>query len=141
MISMTRKKILVHTHHISTHFTNGLFPAAALMITLFLYTGDPLFESTAFHCIAIGFLGIPFAYLSGVMDWKKRFQGRRTRTFDHKIAFGLLFLILGAVTFFIRWSYGEEINAAGAVKLVYVALIYILTGLATYLGHLGSKFI
>lgn len=138
---MTRKKILVHLHHIATHFTNGLFPTAALMITIFLLTGNSMYEATAFNCIIVGFLGIPLAYGTGVADWKKRFQGRRTRIFDHKIAFGFIFLALGAVTVFLRWSFGEEIDSEGAMKWVYVSFIYILTGLATYLGHLGSKFI
>lgn len=100
-----------------------------------------MYEATAFNCIIVGFLGIPLAYGTGIADWKKRFQGKRTRTFDHKIAFGFIFLVLGAVTIFIRWSFGEEIDAGGAMKWVYVSFIYILTGLATYLGHLGSKFI
>lgn len=138
---MTNKKILVHLHHISTHFTNGLFPTAAVMITLHLLTGDILFETTAFHCIIVGLLGIPLAYGSGVVDWKKRFQGRRTRTFDHKIAFGLLFLILGAATVFLRLTFEEPIHAGENIKWVYIGLIYLSTALVTYLGHLGSKFI
>jgi len=138
---MTRKKILVHLHHISTHFTNGLFPTAAAMITLHLLTGNALFETTAFHCVVGGLLGIPLAYGSGVMDWKKRFEGRRTRIFDHKIAFGLLFLILGAAIVFLRVTFEESIHAGENVKWAYVALIYLSTAVVTYLGHLGSKFI
>ena len=141
MEGMTRKKLFIHLHHISSHFTNGLFPMAAVMITLHLLTGNAFFETTAFHCIVVGLLGVPLAYGSGVMDWKKRFEGRRTRIFDHKIAFGLLFLFLGAAAVFLRFTFEESIHAGENVKWVYVALIYLSTAVAAYLGHLGSKFI
>lgn len=138
---MVRKKILIHLHHISTHFTNGLFPVASVMLTLYLYTGNAVYESTAFHCMVIGLLGIPVAYLTGITDWKKRFQGRRTKTFDHKIAFGIVFLLLALFAVFIRFSYEETKIAGETLWVAYIASNYILTGIVTYLGHLGSKFI
>ena len=138
---MSRKKFFIHIHHISTHFTNGMFPAASAMITLYLFTGNALYESTAFHCIVIGLLSIPLAYGSGIVDWKKRFQGRRTRIFDHKIGYGLLFIVLGLATVFIRVSFEENLLVDGTIKWVYISFTYALTIIATYLGHLGSKFI
>lgn len=138
---MTRKKITIHLHHISSHLTNGLFPASSLMITLFLLTGNTLYESTAFHCVIIGLLAAPAVFGSGAMDWKKRFNGRRTRIFNHKIIFGLLLLFLGILTVLIRISFAGSWEDFGVLGWVYIALIYLLTAITAYLGHLGGKFI
>jgi len=138
---MTRKKIAIHLHHMSSHITNGLFPAAAVMMTLYLFTGNSRYEATSFHCIFLGLFGMPIVYGSGLIDWRKRFKGRRTRIFDHKIFFGFLFCVFAVLAVSLRFSLGESIRANATFFPIYIALIYLLTILVAYLGHLGSKFI
>lgn len=129
------------THHIASHFTNGLFPAASACITLFLLTGDTLFENASLCCCAIGAVGAPIVYGSGLLDWRVRFRRRSARVFARKRLVGALLVLAAVLLVASRLSLGGEITTAGAVKYIYAGAIYLVTGMATYLGHLGGKFI
>ena len=135
------KKLVVHTHHIATHFTNALFPVSAVLITLYLITNEPSFETACYYSMIFGLMSIPVAYGSGFYDWRTRFQGRRTFIFDHKVVFGIIFLILASVVVIWRSYDGGIMYSAGFNKWLYVTLVYSLTGIATWLGYLGGKFI
>jgi uncharacterized membrane protein len=135
------KKLIVHIHHIATHFTNALFPVSAALITLFLITNNPSFETACFYSIVFGLMSIPAAYGSGFYDWRTRFQGRRTFIFDNKVVFGILFFILACFVVLWRFSDAGIMYSPGLNKWLYVSLVYSLTGIATWLGYLGGKFI
>ncbi|MBI3813055.1 MAG: hypothetical protein HY279_01120 [Nitrospinae bacterium] len=135
------KKQVVHIHHIATHFTNALFPVAAALITLYLITDNPSFETACFYSMVFGLMAIPPTYGSGFYDWRTRFQGRRTFIFNHKIVFGIIFFILAFICVAWRFIDGGIMYSPGLNKWLYVSLVYSLTALATYLGYLGGKFI
>ncbi len=135
------KKLVVHTHHIATHFTNALFPVSAVLITLYLITNEPSFETACYYSMIFGLMSIPVAYGSGFYDWRTRFQGRRTFIFDNKVVFGIIFLILASVVVIWRSYDGGIMYSVGFNKWLYVTLVYSLTGIATWLGYLGGKFI
>lgn len=138
---LSLKKLIIHIHHIATHFTNALFPVSAVLITLFLITGNSSFETACYYSMIFGLMAIPVAYGSGVYDWKTRFQGRRTRIFDHKVVFGIIFFIIAFISVVWRSLDGGIMHMPGWGRFLYIILIYSLTLTATYLGHLGGKFI
>lgn len=138
---MNIKKAPIHIHHIGSHFTSAMFPAASLLLTIYLFTGARSMESGAFYCMIFGALAAPFVYGSGAYDWRKRFQGRHTPIFDHKLAFGAIFVVLSLTLVAIRALWPEIAMGEGYHKYMYVAFVYVATAIAGYLGHLGSKFI
>lgn len=138
---MNLKKAPIHVHHIGSHFTSALFPVASVLLTLVVITGDSSMESAAFYCLIFGLLAIPVTYFSGAYDWKTRFSGRRTRIFDHKLAFGVIFLVISTTLVVVRMMWPMIMFEAGAAKWLYLGSLYAATGVAAYLGHLGSKFI
>lgn len=138
---MSIKKQAQRIHHISSHFTNGLFPAASACITLFLLTGNTLFENASLCCCAIGAIGAPIVYGSGLFDWRVRFKKRRVRIFIRKRYIGAALVLTSLLLIVFRLSLGDEFATVGAVKYIYAGLIYLLTGMVTYLGYLGGKFI
>lgn len=95
----------------------------------------------AFYCVIFGFIAAPFAYGSGLADWKTRFNGRHTPIFDSKIIFGALFIVVTLVIIALRVAWPEVASEGGLYSIVYLIMVYAATGLAAYLGHLGSKFI
>ena len=138
---MSAKKQAQRIHHISSHFTNGLYPAASACITLFLLTGNTLFENASLCCCAIGAIGAPIVYGSGLFDWRVRFKKRRVRIFTRKRYLGAALVLISLLLIAFRLSLGDEVATVGAVKYIYASLIYLLTGMVTYLGYLGGKFI
>ena len=141
MANMVKNKLVVHTHHIGSHFTNGLMPVAALLITLYFITGDRNFESASFYCIVLAMMAIPPVFFSGLIDWLTRFQGRSTRIFNHKRVFGVLFMLVSILLVVWHITRPEVAAPASGTRYVYLAMIYVDTGFATYLGYLGGKFI
>ena len=117
------------------------FPTAAVCITLFLLTGDILFENAALCCCAMGTLAAPVVYGSGLLDWSVRFKARRAKLFMRKRSVGVALVIVSALMITARLYLGAEFVTIGVEKYVYAGAIYILTGMATYLGYLGGKFI
>ncbi|MBF0169666.1 MAG: hypothetical protein HQK87_01030 [Nitrospinae bacterium] len=138
---MNLKKLPVHLHHIGSHFTNGLFPVASVLLVMYFVTGDREMEAAAFYCALFGTLAIPLTYLSGGYDWRTRFQGRRTAIFTHKLIFGVLFFLLAAGAIALRVADPEAVAVGGGIGIAYASAVWLATGCATYLGHLGSKFI
>ena len=138
---MVIKKQAQRVHHISSHFTNGLFPAASACITLFLLTGNALFENASLCCCAIGAIGAPIVYVSGLFDWRIRFKKRRVRIFTRKRYVGAVLVLTSALLIIFRLSLGDDISSTGALKYIYAAIIYLMTGMVTYLGYIGGKFI
>lgn len=88
-----------------------------------------------------GLLAIPVTFVSGAYDWKTRFSGRRTRIFDHKLVFGVIFMTLAMGLLVVRVVWPAVMYDAGAGKWLYLFSLYSATAIAAYLGHLGSKFI
>ncbi len=138
---MKLKKAVVHFHHISSHFTSAMFPAAAILLTLFFLIGGERLESAAYYCVIFGALASPVVYGTGAYDWRTRFQARRTSIFDHKLFFGMALLILSLAIVVSRIVWPDIATAANGYRWFYLILVYAATGTATYLGHLGSKFI
>ncbi len=138
---MKLDKSLVHLHHISSHFTSAMYPAASILLTIFIVTGARRFEQAAFYCIVFGVLAGPFVYASGVIDWKNRFKARHTRIFDHKLVTGVILLLLSVVIITSRIVFPDIAIAGTTAGWGYLALVYAATAAAAYLGHLGSKFI
>lgn len=138
---MKLNKAPIHAHHIGSHFTSAMFPAASLLLTIFAITGDSSLESAAFYCQIFGLAAIPLTYVSGAYDWKTRFSGRRTRIFDHKLVFGIIFMVIATGLVIVRIAWPMIMFEPGTAKWVYLFFLYAATGTAVYLGHLGSKFI
>ena len=135
------KKQARRLHHISSHFTNGLFPAAAVCITLYLLTGSTLFDNASLCCCAMGAIAAPLVYGSGLLDWRYRFDKRRARIFNRKRAVGIALVLASLLLIAFRLSLVSELTTVGAAKYIYIGGIYILAVMVTYLGYLGGKFI
>ncbi len=141
MANTVKNKLFVHTHHIGSHFTNGLTPIASLLVTLYFITGDRDFERASFYCIVLAMVAIPPVFFSGFLDWLTRFQGRPTHIFNHKRLFGVLFMLVSILLVVWRIMRPDVATEASTLRYIYLAMIYVDTGFATYLGYLGGKFI
>jgi hypothetical protein len=136
-----KNKLVVHTHHIASHFTNGLWPVGALLLAVYLIIGDRSYETASFYCFFFSTLSAPFVLGSGWMDWKSRFQGRPTRIFNHKRIFGLLFVVTSVLLVVWRATDGAVAAPESQYRLIYISLAYVDAAFVVYLGYLGGKFI
>ncbi|MBI5638022.1 MAG: hypothetical protein HZA03_08645 [Nitrospinae bacterium] len=138
---MVKNKLVVHTHHIGSHFTNGLMPVAVLLLTLYFITGIQSFETASFYCIVFAMIASPPVFFSGLIDWLTRFQGRSASIFNHKRLFGVLFMLVSILLVVWRLMRPEVAAPASELRYVYFAMVCADTGFVVYLGYLGGKFI
>ncbi|GMT41793.1 MAG: hypothetical protein IEMM0002_0204 [bacterium] len=138
---MTKGKFFIHAHHISSHFTNGLTPVGALLLTLYYINGNADFEVSSFYCFFFTLLSAPFVFFSGFIDWKKRFKGRSTMIFNHKRVFGILLMVILLLIVVWRVEVPNVAYPESYFRYLYLAAVYTTLGFATYLGHLGGKFV
>ncbi|MBF0275458.1 MAG: hypothetical protein HQK84_09530, partial [Nitrospinae bacterium] len=78
-------KKAVRLHHVSSHFTNGLFPTSLLFLLLYVVSGNRNFEITSYYLLIIATIANPFTYFSGILDWILRFKKARTPIFNKKV--------------------------------------------------------
>ena len=55
-------------HPLTVHLPIGLLLGNALLTLLYLRRGDPTFETSAYHCLWIGWLGALLAVAAGTFD-------------------------------------------------------------------------
>ena len=137
---MPIKSPFVRAHHIFSHITNGVWPVGCILLLSHVISGRPSYEQAAFYCFILSTLTTPIVYLSGVMDWKNRFEGRVSRIFNHKIAFGIIFMSVSAIMLIWRLL-DPALPETGTPFDIYVTLALANLGLVGYLGLLGGKFL
>jgi len=128
----------IHYHSILIHFTNGLYPVAIFFMLLYLITGRDSFRHTYFYIITLATLSVPFSYLTGILQWRKKFQAMMIDIFYTKLRYGLLMFLLGACATI--WNFfSPNILAEGSIlRVVFVLLNLAILPPLVYLGHLGG---
>ncbi len=128
----------LHFHSMLIHFTNGLYPIAIFFMLLYFVSGKDSFRQTYFYIITLATISVPFSYLTGILQWRKKFQGMMIQIFYIKLRYGMLVFLLGACATI--WNYfSPDILAEGSILTV----VFVLINLAIippliYLGHLGG---
>ncbi len=128
----------IHYHSLLIHFTNGLYPVAIFFMLLYLVSGKDSFRHTYFYIITLATLSVPFSYITGILQWRKKFQGMMIEIFYTKIRYGVLMFLLGAGATI--WNFfSPEILAQGSLlTAVFVILNLAILAPLVYLGHLGG---
>jgi uncharacterized membrane protein len=126
-------------HAVASHFVNGLVPVSVLFMLLTLTTGDPYFEHTVIHLIYIAAITIPFSFLSGIRDWRIKFQRRRAPIFYRKIGLSIVLALLCAVVVSIRLVCSNPLAASGEIAWMYGGCIFMTLPVVVLLGHFGGK--
>jgi hypothetical protein len=131
----------IHIHTISVHFTNALYPVAIVFLFLFLLLGKVSFHQTYFYIMVLATLSVPFSYLTGIFEWKRRFEGAEIWSMiwstdiirEDRVKIQILFA---------KIRYGLVIPGVLAEGDI-LSMVYILLNLSIlppliYLGHLGG---
>ncbi|ACF45163.1 MAG: hypothetical protein OQK66_01435 [Prosthecochloris sp.] len=126
-------------HAIAAHFSNGLIPVAILYLLLTLPGGDPYFEHTVEHLIIISLLAIPVSFVSGLYEWKTKYNAAKGPVFIKKIRLSIVLFVLAALTVFIRLSMPDVMYQQGMMHWLYIVMLFAMLPIVTLLGHYGGK--
>ncbi|QAR33950.1 hypothetical protein EP073_11210 [Geovibrio thiophilus] len=129
----------LHPHPMFIHFPMGLLSFAVFMQAMFLFTGQPSFETTAFHCMAAGGAALIPTIASGFFSWWVNYHYATSNVFITKIAFSALLLLMCTAEMWLRFS-DPAISAAGTgVSNLYNGLLFLNLPVMAIIGFNGGK--
>lgn len=128
----------VHIHTMFIHFTNALYPAAIFFMFLFLLFRNTSFNQTYFYMMVFATFSAPFSYLTGIFEWKRRFEGAMIPIFLTKIRYGLAPFIIGGFCTLWHYLYPEVLVNGGIQSVVFILLNISILPPLIYLGHVGG---
>lgn len=128
-------------HAVAAHFPNALLPTLVLFVAIAFVFGKSTFETAAFYLLVVVMFSAPATLLTGLYDWKTRFNGQKAVIFKKKIALGAGLIILSMLTAGLRYSQPDIMQTGGGVMYLYFGLLLAMLGCVTLLGHYGGKLV
>ncbi len=130
-----------HVHPISVHIPNGLLPVSVLFIFLaviFKFTG---LSQAAFYNLIFVVFAMPVVLFSGVIVWKKKYNGALTTLFLTKMICGGVVSLTAMIL--VIWSIVDPglltLTSAHLVAFLFVGMV--MLGAAVTAGFLGGKLV
>ena len=104
-----------HPHPMTVHFPIAFMLANPFFNCLYWVTGNPDFETTAFHCLGAGILFTAVAMLTGFFTWWYNYMARMMKPVAIKIPLSVITLGLAIASFVWRWNVPNVMaNPAGS---------------------------
>jgi predicted heme/steroid binding protein/uncharacterized membrane protein len=123
-----------HPHPMTVHFPIVFMLSNPFFNFLFWLTGNPAFETTAFHCLGGGILFMLVAIFTGIFTWWYNYMANMMKPIAIKIPLSILVLSIAIVSF--AW----RINVPGVMAdLQGINILYFLLSLSFFpqIGIIG----
>ena len=122
----------------TVHFPIVFMLSAGFFTLLYLITGDPSFDTTAFHCLAGGVIFTPIVMLTGFVSWSVNYLARPMRRVNIKVTVSLLMLVVSLVALIWREVAPEVLTSFSTLGLVYLLLVFSLCPMVAVIGWQGA---
>lgn len=127
-----------HVHSMLIHFTNALYPVAVLFLFLSLFSDSPSYHHTYSYMMFLAILSVPVSYLTGIWEWKRRYQGAMVPIFLVKIKLGLVVFGMGLLCTVWHYLNPGVLTGGGIWRLIFIFLNLSILPVLTYLGYIGG---
>jgi predicted heme/steroid binding protein/uncharacterized membrane protein len=128
-----------HPHPMTVHFPIAFMLSAVFFTFLFILTGDPSYDTTAFHCLAGGVIFTPIVMLTGFTSWTVNYLARPLRSINVKIVVSLLMMVVSDVALLWRETTPDVLTRLSGPGLIYLLLIFSLCPMVLVIGWHGAK--
>lgn len=128
----------LHLHAISIHFTSALYPVAILCLFLFLIFGNASFLHTYSIIMLLATLSAPLSYLTGVLEWRQKYEGVKIPIFTTKIRYGIVLFALGAAATLWYFASPGVLAGGGALSAAFILLNVSILPVVIYLAYIGG---
>ena len=130
-----------HVHPISVHIPNGVLPVSVIFIFLsaiFKFSG---LAQAAFYNLIFVVFSMPVVLFSGIVVWRKKYNGALTKLFLTKIICGGLVSVMAMI--FVIWSIVDPGVLTGTSTHfgVFLFINIIMLAAAVIAGFLGGKLV
>jgi predicted heme/steroid binding protein/uncharacterized membrane protein len=128
-----------HLHPMTVHFPIVFVFSALLFNLLYLATGNPAFETTAFHMVAVGIPFILVAILTGLYTWWLNYEARLLRPIRIKMRLSPVLFFLSVAVFAWRLSTPEILFSLHLGSLIHLFLVLVMFITVTIIGWFGAE--
>lgn len=130
---------MFHPHPMLIHFPMGLLGFTVIMQILFLYTGKPSFEVSAFYSLVTAVVFMIPTVFSGVVSWWVNYELAVTKIFMLKLSFSVILFAMGLVELLIRFSVPDVAYGTGALGIFFNFMIFANIPVLGVIGYNGGK--
>lgn len=128
-----------HAHPILVHTPNGILPiAAVLWLAAWIFDYD-LLSRVAFINLIFVILAFPLVIFTGILEWKKKFNGALTLIFKLKILAAALTTVSCVVCFVWYLIDPKVLSSPNAWIFLCINIIMLIS--AGIAGHIGGKLV
>jgi rubredoxin/uncharacterized membrane protein len=135
------KSLLVkhHAHPVLVHTPNGILPVAVILWLAAWILDYDLLSKAAFINLVFVILALPLVIFTGILEWKKKFNGALTIIFKLKIMAAALTTVSCVISFVWYLMDPKILSSPNAWAFVCInTLMLIAAGIA---GHIGGKLV
>jgi uncharacterized membrane protein len=134
-------KYNLHLHSVCVHFTNALYPAALFFLILSYYYRHDYSLFAYFHLMILATIFVPISYITGVVEWKHKYRGFKTKIFTRKIQYGLIAAGFGLLCTLWYGFSPDIVDDDGLIRIVFLLCNFAILPLIFYLGYLGGRLV
>lgn len=128
-----------HAHPISVHLPNGVIPVAAVLFVLGWFSGSDLMVKAGFINLVFVIISLPLVGLTGVLEWKRKYNQAQTTIFKIKIAAAMVTAICCIASIIWYLVNPEVLVSSGG--WMFVMLNLLMLAAAGVAGHIGGKLV
>ena len=135
------KTVLIkhHAHPITVHNPNGIVPVAVILIILAYFFNSDLFAKVAFINLIFVTLTLPIVLFTGVVEWKKKYNGVLTAVFRIKIIVAILTFFTCAIS--LIWFIADPAVISSSKSWVFILINIFMLLCVSVAGHIGGKLV
>lgn len=127
-----------HPHPVAVHFPVALTIVAAVLLIIYLLTGQRTFEEGAYHLLWGIAITAPLSILSGAISWHFNYGRKFTPNFRGKIGLGSTLVILDVIALTLRASNQNILANREGLGWLYFALVMAMVPVVAILGRIGA---
>ena len=131
----------IHSHAIAVHFSNGVIPTSLLFLALFFLSDASALETSAFHTLIVGTLGVVAATVTGLSEWRRYYRAAWVPIFQKKLALAIIALLSGGLACGLRLLVPDLLLRLSPLSLTYIGLNLVCLAAAAAAGYLGGRLV
>jgi len=130
----------LHPHATLVHLTIAYTIAAPFAFIAWMLSGRGVFHEITLYLLVLGLFTVTLSFLTGIISWILNYETKATRTFNLKIALGILLFLTIMGTFILRLT-GPSVVLSNPGSYYYLAALLVQLSLALANDFYGKKIV
>ena len=135
-----RKVDSFHPHITLNHLTIAYALTAPFTFTIWVFSGQAVFDETTLYLLVLTLIAVVLSFATGLISWIINYESNATRSFNFKIALGILLFLIILATLSWRLT-GPEVVLSRPGSYLYLVSLVIQFSVALLLDHYGKKIV